>query len=150
MFLIDMKFISKLLEMFLWKMYRFLILIFPKLYKKWGIRIFKNVHRRLCFLSLFILYKNEYLILYYILWRWGSENDKFSIKHISQILDINFISVKNMKWKCGKSYKLFYFQVRESPAPLNIPTPTPAPDRGGPVACLSGPVNHMIFLIIFP
>ena len=23
--------------------------------------------------------------------------------------------------------KLFYFQVRESPAPLNIPTPTPAP-----------------------
>ena len=24
--------------------------------------------------------------------------------------------------------------------PLNIPTPTPAPDRGGPVACLGGPV----------
>ena len=23
------------------------------------------------------------------------------------------------------------FQVRESPAPLNVPTPTPAPDRGG-------------------
>ena len=26
--------------------------------------------------------------------------------------------------------KLFYFQVRESPAPLNLQTPTPAPDRG--------------------
>ena len=26
-------------------------------------------------------------------------------------------------------------QVRESPAALNIPTPTPAPDRGGPAAC---------------
>ena len=24
----------------------------------------------------------------------------------------------------------FYFQLRESPAPLNIPTPIPAPDRG--------------------
>ena len=29
---------------------------------------------------------------------------------------------------------LLYFQVREAPAPLNIATPTPAPDRGGPVA----------------
>ena len=27
-----------------------------------------------------------------------------------------------------------------SPATLNIPTPTPAPDRGGPVACLGGPI----------
>ena len=26
------------------------------------------------------------------------------------------------------------------PLPLNILTPTPAPDRGGPVACLGGPV----------
>ena len=25
------------------------------------------------------------------------------------------------------------------PLPLNIPTPTPVPDRGGPVACLGGP-----------
>ena len=24
--------------------------------------------------------------------------------------------------------------------PLNIPTPTPAPNRGGPVACVGGPV----------
>ena len=44
-----------------------------------------------------------------------------------------------MKWRSGKSYKLFYFQTRESPAPLNIPTPTPAPERGGHVACLGGP-----------
>ena len=26
------------------------------------------------------------------------------------------------------------FQVRDSPAPFNIPTPAPAPDWGGPVA----------------
>ena len=38
--------------------------------------------------------------------------------------------------------KLFHFQLRESPAPLNIPTSTPAPDWGGPVACLSGPVEQ--------
>ena len=35
---------------------------------------------------------------------------------------------------------IFYLQIRESPAPLNIPTPTPAPDWGGPVACLGSPV----------
>ena len=35
----------------------------------------------------------------------------------------------SMKLKFGKSYKLSYFQVRESPAPLNIPTPIPAPDH---------------------
>ena len=28
--------------------------------------------------------------------------------------------------------KTFYVQVRESPAPLDILTPTPAPDRGDP------------------
>ena len=27
----------------------------------------------------------------------------------------------------------FYFQIREPLTPLNIPTPTPASDRGGPV-----------------
>ena len=31
-----------------------------------------------------------------------------------------------MKWDFGKSYKLFYLQVRESLVPLKIPTPTPA------------------------
>ena len=52
-----------------------------------------------------------------------------------------------MKWEFGKSYKLFYFQVKESPAPLNIPTPTPAPDRGGPVARLGGPA---VFVLATP
>ena len=32
-----------------------------------------------------------------------------------------------------KPRNLFYFQIKESPASLNIPTPTPAPDRGGPI-----------------
>ena len=36
-------------------------------------------------------------------------------------------------------------QVMESPAPpLNIPAPTPAPDQGGPVACLGGPVTETL------
>ena len=35
---------------------------------------------------------------------------------------------------------LFYIQVRESKAPLNIPTPIAAPDRGGPIACRGGPI----------
>ena len=35
----------------------------------------------------------------------------------------------------------FYFQVRESSATLNIPAPTPAPDRGGPVALLQTAVE---------
>ena len=39
-----------------------------------------------------------------------------------------------------KSWESNEHQAREPPAPLNIPTPTPAPDRGGPVACLGGPV----------
>ena len=48
-----------------------------------------------------------------------------------------------MAWEFGKSYKLFYFQ-----AGAGIPS-TPqhtdshsAPDRGGPVACLGGPVDQ--------
>ena len=44
-------------------------------------------------------------------------------------------------WKLN----LFHFQVRESPAPINIPAPTPATDRAGPVACLSGPVANKCF-----
>ena len=48
---------------------------------------------------------------------------------------------KNVKTQLGNltNKKFFYFEIRESPAPLNIPTPTPTPDWGGPVACLSGP-----------
>ena len=46
-----------------------------------------------------------------------------------------------MKWKFAKSYEPFYFQARQS---LNIPIPTPASDRGGPVACIDGPVGHPI------
>ena len=47
-----------------------------------------------------------------------------------------------MQCKLGKSYKLFYFQVRESPVPLNIPTPTPAPDH------LLGGHNELIGTIV--
>ena len=41
--------------------------------------------------------------------------------------------IKKLKMGDGhfNQIKTFYFQIRESPAPLNIPNPTPAPDRGG-------------------
>ena len=42
------------------------------------------------------------------------QHDKHRINKICKIFDVNFISIKNMKWKFGKSYELFYFQVRES------------------------------------
>ena len=35
-------------------------------------------------------------------------------KNISQSLDMNFTSIKNMKWKFDKSSKSIYFQIRES------------------------------------
>ena len=41
-----------------------------------------------------------------------------------------------------KIFKSSCFQIRESPTPLNILTPTPAPDWGGPVACLGGPTSE--------
>ena len=47
---------------------------------------------------------------------------------------------ENIQNKIKHNNKKEHFQVRESPAPLNVPTHTPAPDRGGPVACLGGPV----------
>ena len=31
------------------------------------------------------------------------------------------------------------WDFQETTNPLKIPIPTPAPDQGGPVACLSGP-----------
>ena len=46
-----------------------------------------------------------------------------------------------MEWKVTiKLLILFYFQVRDFPAPLNIPTLAPARDQSGPIACRSGPV----------
>ena len=84
-------------------------------------------------------------------------NDENWLHTIYKILDMYFISIKNMKWTFGMMYQIsfenikkietkkpetknqetlhrFYFRVKESPVPLNIPTQTPAPDRGGPVA----------------
>ena len=44
----------------------------------------------------------------------GPDNDEDCIHKIYKSLDVNFISIKNMKYKFAKSYKLFYFQERES------------------------------------
>ena len=70
----------------------------------------------------------------------GPEIDKDWFNEISKSLDMNLVSIKNMKWKFGTSYQLFHFQMRDSPAPLNIPIPTPASDRGDPVACIGSPI----------
>ena len=34
--------------------------------------------------------------------------------------------------------------TRNMMVPIKIPTPTPTPDRGGPVACLGGPVAYSV------
>ena len=93
----------------------------------------------------FFWWKCECLILNHKTWRRGSENDDDWLNKIDKSLDMNFISIKSMKWKfviCTKNllktYNIFetkkpkpktknpfYFQVRQSLAPLNILTPTP-------------------------
>ena len=42
-----------------------------------------------------------------------------------------------------ENLNLSYLQTRDSPGPLNMPTPTPAPDRAGPVACLRDRKNQV-------
>ena len=103
-------------------------------------------------LNLAILKISEFKIssLYYfntftILQSWSFEDGypeivKNPVAKISQIMDIDSISSINKQHEMEfcKLYKLFNFQVRESTAALNITTPTPASDRGGPIACLFG------------
>ena len=55
-----------------------------------------------------------------ILWRWTPGNYENLLDESSKITDMNFISIKNTTWEFGKSYKLLYFQVRESTAPLHF------------------------------
>ena len=40
---------------------------------------------------------------------------------------------------------LFCIEVRESPASLNIPSPTPEPDRGGPTTCLGDASTPFVY-----
>ena len=46
--------------------------------------------------------------------RRGLKNYLFPIHKIYKSLDVNFISIKNMKYKFGESSKFIYFQVRVS------------------------------------
>ena len=55
----------------------------------------------------------------------------------------NFVSVWNLGI-FGKSFFFYLWDFQESTKPLKIPTPTPAPDRGGPVACLGGPAGPFL------
>ena len=60
----------------------------------------------------------SYVILYFILYvaKMRIENDKFSIQEHLQTLGYKlYIYQKNTKYEFGKSSKLVYFQIRESP-----------------------------------
>ena len=76
-------------------------------------------HHCFCVVSLFrcfvFLEKWIYIYIRYInLWRWGSGNDMFSKKTFPKAwILISYLS-KNMKWECGKSYQLFYFQENKT------------------------------------
>ena len=62
-------------------------------------------------------------------------------KEFFDILEMYFMSSKKPEMKFGD----FLFQVREPPAPLNIPTPTLAPDH-----LLGGhPENLVLFVFFF-
>ena len=53
-------------------------------------------------------------------------NDEDWLNETYNSLDMDCISIDKHEMEICQ---LFYFQVRESPAPLNIPTPTPAPNH---------------------
>ena len=55
-----------------------------------GINIVGNLER----LCIFCFWNFEYLIICQKLWRWESEDDENWLNKISQILDMNFISIK--------------------------------------------------------
>ena len=52
----------------------------------------------------------------------------------------NDAKILEFECKLIKQLVLNIFVFQETTHTLKIPTPTPAPDRGGPVACLGGPV----------
>ena len=59
--------------------------------------------------------------VYQILWSWAPENDENWLNKISKIMDMNFISIRNMKWKFINPPNLFYFQVKGIPSnPTNF------------------------------
>ena len=66
------------------------------------------------------LYKTEYIIIYYILWRWGLGNDKFPIQYISKSLDMNFISIKKHEMEIWEIVQTFLFS-RKGSSNINLP-----------------------------
>ena len=70
----------------------------------WDSRHFK-MFEKVCpryhvFRSLFFAFFVEMRvhILKIVLWRWGTEDDKLSIDKMYKSLEMNFISINNMKW----------------------------------------------------
>ena len=66
--------------------------------------------------------------------RRGISWHQFCCRNYCKILNMNLVSIKHMKRKCGKSNQFIYFRAMCSLSPINIPIPTPASDWGGPVA----------------
>ena len=54
--------------------------------------------------NVFFVKNCGYLRFYQMLWRWGPENDETLLNKISRIMDMNFISIQNMKWKFGNFF----------------------------------------------
>ena len=52
----------------------------------------------------------EYLCPKISLWRWGWANNNFSINNIHKSLDMNFISIKSMKWNFGNMYQNLFWE----------------------------------------
>ena len=49
---------------------------------------------------------------YGILWRWGPETYEDWLNKIYKSLDLNFISIKNMKWKFSNMYKISFENIK--------------------------------------
>ena len=76
-------------------------IIFPYLRIK-IFKMFRNCVRDIFFIFTYFL---SISFLNYILRRWGSENDLFSSNKQEKSLDMNFISIKSMKW----NFSIFVF-----------------------------------------
>ena len=61
-----------------------------------------------------------YFVLYIYFVEMRIENDKISTKIISKSLDINSISINNMKWKFGNMYQIYSENIKHFWNPINF------------------------------
>ena len=94
------------------------------------------------------IYIYIYIVFYINLRRWGSTIDKFSIKSISKSLDMNFISIQNMKWKFGNMHKISFENIKHFLKPRNQKNKKPFlfSSKGAPSTFWCPPLHPTIFL----